>query len=186
MYRLQADRQSRSHQSLRHRERCGPGSKKRSGGVVFEYQSSSEFIESRTYGMCSVRFSRVTACQECAWARICPRCVTPVQPIAESSFLIFGSAACSQSLYALASISCVLGPGIGHFSGLEHGPALRGLEELGGTVPDQLGDWPPDLSSHEAASSSPRLPTKQTPWLRRLIENESQARDYLSRLVSSH
>jgi len=71
-----------------------------------------------------------------------------------------GRPACSQSLYARASISCFVGSGIMIAPGWCTVPLLGGLRLIGGTVPDQLGDWPADSSPHEAASSSGRLAHK--------------------------
>ena len=64
-----------------------------------------------------------------------------------------GRPACSQSLYARASISCFVGSGIMIAPGWCTVPLSGGFRLIGGTVPDQLGDWPADSSPHEAASS---------------------------------
>ena len=68
-----------------------------------------------------------------------------------------GRPACSHSLYARTSISCLFGSGIMIAPGWSTVPRFRGLGLVGRTVPDQLGDWPADSSSHEAASSSGTL-----------------------------
>ena len=108
----------------------------------------------------------VTACQEFACVRICPHCVTPVQPTARIQLPDLRVGLLAPIVYTLAprSVAC----SFWHYdcSRLEHGPRLSGgLGLIGRTAPDQLGDWPVDSRPHEAASSSGRLAhkTQSTP-----------------------
>ena len=99
----------------------------------------------------------VTARQGCSLARICPHCAALVEPSAKIHLSRpSGRPAFSQSWYARASISCLLGSGI---------TFLRvGARGLGAYRRDRARpawrDWPPDSSPHEAARSSPRLHRK--------------------------
>jgi hypothetical protein len=104
----------------------------------------------------------VTMRQGCALARICPHCAALVEPSAKIHLPDLRAGRLFPKVGTLARRSLVCSVLALHFSELEHGPTFWGL---GAYRRDRARpawkDWPPDSSPHEAARSSPRLPTRR-------------------------
>ena len=123
---------------------------------------------------------RITACQACALARIYSHCAIPVRPNSRIPAPVRRVCRLAPKVGTLAprSLLCSVRALFLRVGARPHLQGCWGL--IGGAVLDQLGNWPPDSSPHEAASSSLRLPHKAKAMQfpdRRQASNASAVRD---------